>query len=218
MPLPLGELASIAMGVALALVIGLKRPPLLISALLLIAVAVLALGLAVVLGALTSVGVYVIIMDLGYVAGLTASLVKDLMRSRREEKGVGVIGLLAAEAGVKGVRGGADVIEIRLLNGGNAPSVVDRGPINEATAALASLTRVAVNLLKNGQVIRVKVGRESDKAMIKVVSTIGELEELTQLLINKSKNRGEEAANVQWRGRAILVYRNGRLTYIIPVN
>ncbi|WP_291765950.1 hypothetical protein [Caldivirga sp. UBA161] len=215
--MPLGELISMAMGVALAIVIGLKRPPLLISALLLIAIAVLALGLAVVLGALASIGVYVIIMDLGYVAGLTASLVRELMRSRSEGRGIEAGGLLATEAGVKGIRGGADVIEVRLFNGGNAPSIIDRGPINEVTASLVSLTRVAVNLLKNGQVIRVKVGRESEGAMVKVVSTIGELEELTQLLINKGKNRGE-ARNVQWGGRAILVYRNGKLTYIIPVS
>ncbi len=217
MPLPPGELLSIAMGAALALVMGIKRPPLIISALLLIAIAVLALGLAVVLGALASVGVYVIIMDLGYVTGLTASLIKDLLRSSMEERRIGGGGLLATEAGVKRIRSGADVIEVRLFNGGNAPSVIDRGPISEATAVLVSLTRTAMNLLKNGQVIRIKAGRESDKAMVKVVSTVGELEELSQLLVNKSKSR-EKAKSIQWRGSAILVYRNGKLTYIIPIN
>lgn len=217
MPIPLGELVSIIMGVALALAIGIKRPPLLISALLLIAIAVLALGLAVVLGVLASVGVYVIIMDLGYVAGLTASLVKDLIRSRGVKGGIEVGGLLATEAGVRRIRGGVDVIEVRLFNGGNAPLTIDRGPINEAATMLVNLSRIAINLLKNGQVIRIRAGRESEGAMVKVVSTIGELEELSQLLINRGKSK-EETRSIQWRGRAILVYRNGKLTYIIPLS
>jgi len=72
----------VAAGAALAVVIGLRRPPPLISALLLIAIALLGLGLAYALGALAAVGVYVLIMDIGYVAGLTASLVRELNRGQ----------------------------------------------------------------------------------------------------------------------------------------
>ena len=215
-----GELISVAAGAALAVVIGLRRPPPLISALLLIAIALLGLGLAYALGALAAVGVYVLIMDIGYMAGLTASLVRELIGGGQRRAVAEVGGLLASEARIRKISGSnGGVVEVTVFEGRTAPIYMDRGPIEEVAAALSTLASVAIGLMKNGQVIRVKLGRESEESPVKVVSNLGELSELAQLLVNRSKVKGPgEISSVKLGGRAILVYRNGKLAYIIPIN
>ncbi len=215
-----GELISVAAGAALAVVIGLRRPPPLISALLLIAIALLGLGLAYALGALAAVGVYVLIMDIGYVAGLTASLVRELIGGSQRRAVAEVGGLLASEAEIRKISGSnGGVVEVTVFEGRIAPIYMDRGPIEEVAAALSTLASAAMRLMKNGQVIRVKLGRESEESPVKVVSNLGELSELAQLLVNRSKVKGPgEISGVKLGGRAILVYRNGKLAYIIPIN
>jgi len=214
-----GELISVAAGAALAVVIGLRRPPPLISALLLIAIALLGLGLAYALGALAAVGVYVLIMDIGYVAGLTASLVRELMGGGQRRAVAEVGGLLASETEIKKIGSNGGVVEVTVFEGEFAPVYMDRGPIEEVAAALSTLASAAIGLMRNGQVIRVKLGRESEESPVKVVSNLGELSELAQLLVNRSKVKSPgEISSVKLGGRAILVYRNGKLAYIIPTN
>jgi len=209
----------VAAGAALAVVIGLRRPPPLISALLLIAIALLGLGLAYALGALAAVGVYVLIMDIGYVAGLTASLVRELIGGSQRRAVAEVGGLLASEAEIRKISSNGGVVEVTVFEGRIAPIYMDRGPIEEVAAALSTLASAAMRLMKNGQVIRVKLGRENEESPVKVVSNLGELSELTQLLVNRSKVKGPgEISSVKLGGRAILVYRNGKLAYIIPIN
>jgi hypothetical protein len=214
-----GELISVAAGAALAVLIGLRKPPPLISALLLMAIALLGLGLAYALGALAAVGVYVLIMDIGYVAGLTASLVRELMGGGQRRAVAEVGGLLTSEARIRKISSNGGVVEVTVFEGRIAPIYMDRGPIEEVAAALSTLASVAIGLMKNGQVIKVKLGRESEESPVKVVSNLGELSELTQLLVNRSKVKGPgEISSVKLGGRAILVYRNGKLAYIIPIN
>ena len=214
-----GELISVAAGATLAVVIGLRRPPPLISALLLIAIALLGLGLAYALGALAAVGVYVLIMDIGYVAGLTASLVRELMGGSQRRAVAEVGGLLASETEIRKISSNGGVVEVTVFEGEFAPVYMDRGPIEEVAAALSTLASAAIGLMRNGQVIRVKLGRESEESPVKVVSNLGELSELAQLLVNRSKVKGPgEISSVKLGGRAILVYRNGKLAYIIPIN
>jgi len=147
-----GELISVAAGAALAVVIGLRRPPPLISALLLIAIALLGLGLAYALGALAAVGVYVLIMDIGYVAGLTASLVRELIGGSQRRAVAEVGGLLASEAEIRKISGSnGGVVEVTVFEGRIAPIYMDRGPIEEVAAALSTLASAAMRLMKNGQ-------------------------------------------------------------------
>ncbi|KUO93519.1 MAG: hypothetical protein AT713_02480 [Caldivirga sp. JCHS_4] len=141
-----GELISVAAGAALAVVIGLRRPPPLISALLLIAIALLGLGLAYALGALAAVGVYVLIMDIGYVAGLTASLVRELMGGSQRRAVAEVGGLLASEAEIRKISGSnGGVVEVTVFEGRIAPIYMDRGPIEEVAAALSTLASAAID-------------------------------------------------------------------------
>lgn len=213
MPMDIGLLSSIMAGAALALVMGIKRPPLLVSTLLLAAIAVLGLGLATLTGTLYTMGRYIIVIDLGYILGLSASLMRRIReRPMLEEKGV-------FGAPFRLVRLSESPVDIVLIRNGEWV-VVNRPETNvkPIISELRKIIELSRRLSKGGKLTSIRLGRASDSATVKIVLSISDLENLTYLVTDAITLTQDHSvlANIGVTD-AVLVYKDGRLAYIIPV-
>ena len=220
---------SLILGASLALVIGLRKPPITISLLLLASIITLYVGLSALLGAFESGLIYVTVVIVGYLVGYLASLLprmggrrlkQPLVRGRRRiEAAVPSQYLQLAEpANVTGSIG--EMLEVKHLKDTALINVYDPNLTKSISygKCLVGTYSSFRELLRGVNEDVVSIGRYRRDYPIKFVLNMKDLSDVAELLtidLARAQNM-EEHLSVNFR-ESVAIYSDGKLRYVIPV-